>query len=585
MANVNIKRLKRGWVGGKTELRISSPFGVWRKMPWYKKARKHNGIDISIPVGTPIYSPVDGTASCKFQDGGAGLYISINSKGAEYMFMHLSKSSISKGSSRSVKVGTLLGYSGGAKNDKNSGGSTGPHLHFEVRTKYGDKSSAINPVRIMSEKLVGKVKQNTIADENIIIPKYDEPDQPNPEELIDYDIVITQENQDEDNNQDVSDMTDWSETEDEECTEVELKEGYAAGIWQIIKMVMDSDVANLRLHDAATSVQAGTLISFFNKICQKPFVEFSGDTFGDQYYFIIRKPPFDREGMMKTMVAQGLYKDNTEAETDECDTDNDETLGDEVYVIHENDIINSSLSFNNQGIYSWYQFFPMYEMGAQSELQYIVPAVLFPEYASIYGSRELIVRSQYRNFISPDINDNVKNGEPSLRGDCEVRHSIHDLHYIIESNAYAPFVRNGTIQITGNRKMKRGMFIRVIWDSIGINEIFYIESVSNNYSVNTSGVERTTNLTLSHGMVEQYIFNTEEKINSITNSKGEDISDAISYFNIINFGDYEQNKENITMDKWSEIISSWKVNIDVFKFFLRKHQFISSLLTNVVVNN
>lgn len=47
------------------------------------------------------------------------------------------------------------------------------------------------------------------------------------------------------------------------------------------------------------------------------------------------------------------------------------------YVIDENDIINSSISMNTQGIYSWYQFFPIYEMGAQSELQYIIPAVLF----------------------------------------------------------------------------------------------------------------------------------------------------------------------------------------------------------------
>ena len=53
-----IKKFKRGWIGGKTRLIVSSPFGVWRKLPHYKEKRKHNGIDIAINQGTPIYSPL-----------------------------------------------------------------------------------------------------------------------------------------------------------------------------------------------------------------------------------------------------------------------------------------------------------------------------------------------------------------------------------------------------------------------------------------------------------------------------------------------------------------------------------------------
>ncbi len=38
------------------------------------------------------------------------------------------------------------------------------------------------------------------------------------------------------------------------------------------------------------------------------------------------------------------------------------------------------------------------------------------------------------------------------------------------------------------------------------------------------------------------------------------------------------------MDKWHECISSWKVNIDVFKFFLRKLQFMSRISGNEITN-
>ena len=60
MAEYRIKRLKRGWIGKKTKLTVTSPFGKIRKMSWYKKPRRHNGVDIGIPQGTPIYSPVSG---------------------------------------------------------------------------------------------------------------------------------------------------------------------------------------------------------------------------------------------------------------------------------------------------------------------------------------------------------------------------------------------------------------------------------------------------------------------------------------------------------------------------------------------
>lgn len=224
-------------------------------------------------------------------------------------------------------------------------------------------------------------------------------------------------------------------------------------------------------------------------------------------------------------------------------------------------------------------------MGAQSELQYIIPAVLFPEYAAIWGSRDLQIRSQYRNFLNPSLYDDIRNGKKNAEGDTEVRHSIKDLHYIVESNAYAPFVRNGSITIIGNRKIKRGCFVSIKWQSLDTPEIFYVESVSQNYSIANSSVQRTTSLTLSHGMMRDFMFDKNNNVNFIKDKNiQQDKKFNASYFNLINFGNYDKVSNNINMDKWHECISSWKVNIDVFKFFLRKLQFMSRISGNEITN-
>lgn len=547
-----IKKFKRGWIGGKTRLIVSSTFGVWRKLSIYKgKKRKHNGIDIAIPQGTAIYSPVTGTLKCLFEKNGAGLYLTIIQDSIKFFFMHMSKTVIPVNGSKVVKEGDLIGYSGGKRGDKNSGRSTGPHLHFETRRSPYSKSNAFNPVVFFSDTLIDG-SGNSYSKEIRSIPVISSNEE--------YEEQFVEINRTE-SEKEIPDVSDENAIEIEETMEKEVKTGLASGIWQITKLLMDGSVADLRLHDAATSIQAGSLMSFFNKVCQQPFVEFMGDTFGDQYYFIVRKPPFDKNGMLKTLISQGLRtSDNSEVQ-----------FGKSIYDISNEDIININLSFDTQNIYSWYQFYPVYEMGIPSDLQYLIPAVLFPEYAAIYGSRNLSITSQYRSFNKAYIKDELNEKNKSQQGDAEVRHSIHDLKYIIESNAYNPFTRSGTIQITGNRRIKRGVFVRVCF--YDYNEIFYVDSVSHDYSVTSAGVNRTTTLSVSHGMIERYMFNGEY-LPKYTES-GKFIENGISYFNLIDFGDYENSKDKLTMDSWMNVISSWKVNIEVFRFFLRKMQFLN----------
>lgn len=554
-------KLKKGFIGGKTTLEITCPYG--------KRANGdfHYGVDVRVPVGTPIYAPFDGFVRRAIQPPArrcAGLFIGLKKDDVELMFMHMSAPTL-KCPTGNVKEGTIIGYTGGALGDKYAGSSLGPHLHFETRYK-GEK---VDPRYSFSDELTGKVNQPSRAD--LIFTSPDEPPIEQEAPLVGepwqfgqedkWDVPDQEMSSTGDDNIDISTIDDGTEGGDDTSIEERNKlvdETTLHGIWQIVKMVMDKDVANLRVQDASTSIQAGSLASFFQKVCQKPFVEFSGDTYGDQYYFTVRKPPFDKDGMLKTLDSQGLLSEST---------------GYNPYIIPEEELVNSSLSFNTQGIYSWYQFIPLYELGSAAEMQYVIPAVFFPEYAVLWGSRDLSVRSMYRNFIGIGVRDKRINGEQTEHGDYEVRQSIHDLHYLIESNAYNPFTRSGSITLRGNRQLKRGMFVKLRWLDKGggyFDEIFYVDTVSHSYSISARAVNRTTTLQLSHGMIAKFVtsLNTAEE-------EGHNLNSTPNYFNLIDFGDYDKWDKRITMDNWREVISSWKVNTAVFDFFLKKMQFLT----------
>ncbi len=88
-----------------------------------------NGIDIGTHVGTPILAAAEGeiiVAKKSGYNGGYGEYIVISHpNGTQTVYGHLSKVYVSAGDS--VVQGQVIGLSG------NTGNSTGPHLHFEVR--------------------------------------------------------------------------------------------------------------------------------------------------------------------------------------------------------------------------------------------------------------------------------------------------------------------------------------------------------------------------------------------------------------------------------------------------------------------
>lgn len=105
--------------------RISSEFG-WRYHPVLKRQEYHDGLDIAVNYNTPVISAAAGKVIFAGWSGGYGRLIKIkhNDQYTTY-YAHLNKISVSIG--QKIKKGQLIAYSG------NSGRSTGPHLHYEVR--------------------------------------------------------------------------------------------------------------------------------------------------------------------------------------------------------------------------------------------------------------------------------------------------------------------------------------------------------------------------------------------------------------------------------------------------------------------
>jgi murein DD-endopeptidase MepM/ murein hydrolase activator NlpD len=108
---------------------FTSPFG----MRW---GRLHAGIDIAAPIGTPIRAADGGRVAIAGVVSGYGNYTCIqHGNGLSTCYGHQSSIGVSVG--QTVKKGQVIGLCG------NTGHSTGPHLHFEVRING-------NPVNPMS---------------------------------------------------------------------------------------------------------------------------------------------------------------------------------------------------------------------------------------------------------------------------------------------------------------------------------------------------------------------------------------------------------------------------------------------------
>ncbi len=103
---------------------ITSDFGP-RSSPFGRGGDFHNGVDIKVPTGSPVFAPGAGRVTEADTMHGYGLRVVIaHDFGVETVFAHLQKAEVKPG--QMVKRGQLIGLSG------NSGRTTGAHLHYEV---------------------------------------------------------------------------------------------------------------------------------------------------------------------------------------------------------------------------------------------------------------------------------------------------------------------------------------------------------------------------------------------------------------------------------------------------------------------
>ncbi|MGW3474734.1 peptidoglycan DD-metalloendopeptidase family protein [Streptomyces althioticus] len=95
----------------------------------------HTGIDFPVSYGTPVLAATDGTVRTQYNSAYGNMLIVTAKDGTETWYCHLSSYQVPSGAT--VKAGDQVAFSG------NSGNSTGPHLHFEVRPGGG---SSIDPL-------------------------------------------------------------------------------------------------------------------------------------------------------------------------------------------------------------------------------------------------------------------------------------------------------------------------------------------------------------------------------------------------------------------------------------------------------
>ena len=119
------------------EGKVTGSFGE-RIDPFNGEGAFHSGVDISSPVGTEIIAPADGVVVLSDFSGGYGRCIEIDhGNGIRTRYGHLSGFAVTTG--EAVRRGDVIGFVG------DSGRSTGPHLHYEVRIN----DTPVNPYKYL----------------------------------------------------------------------------------------------------------------------------------------------------------------------------------------------------------------------------------------------------------------------------------------------------------------------------------------------------------------------------------------------------------------------------------------------------
>lgn len=120
--------------------KISSGFGM-REHPRFGGRKLHTGIDITMPVGTPLHATADGVVSFADRSGGSGNIVVVeHGHGLSTVYAHNTRNLVRAG--QTVKRGDVIAHSG------STGISTGPHVHYEVWRN----GQSVNPAPFLEGK-------------------------------------------------------------------------------------------------------------------------------------------------------------------------------------------------------------------------------------------------------------------------------------------------------------------------------------------------------------------------------------------------------------------------------------------------
>lgn len=150
-------KLNKPWPNGYT-VNKRSPYGP-RVHPITRKRKFHHGVDVALPVGTILTAPADGEVVHKGDSKSGGYTLILKHDPHLYtVYYHLQKPSHLALKAK-IDQGEVIALSG------NTGASTGPHLHFEVRRsqRWGDTvdpmpflAEAGQPRKLVEDGILGK---------------------------------------------------------------------------------------------------------------------------------------------------------------------------------------------------------------------------------------------------------------------------------------------------------------------------------------------------------------------------------------------------------------------------------------------
>jgi hypothetical protein len=304
----------------------------------------------------------------------------------------------------------------------------------------------------------------------------------------------------------------------------------ANGIWQIIDVLVDDILEERRQANSQLVNSEGSLMGQMNNICQDPFAEFYGDTYGDKFVFIAREPPYKLDQILSYL--------------------NQET----VIEIDSSNLYNSNLNWENE-YYTSYQIEPnnnFLGVDKNTALGYY-PIVYLPTYVDKFGNKRYLISDSYVSEKA------LKGDEGDIASDPFREAIINDFVHIINITQYLPFTRRGTININRDRRIKKGVWIR--FKPTG--EIFYVDGVSHDYSSTINNIEGSTVLNVKRGMVEEYLTDYFKIIDTELIKK--------TLINTLIKGDLDTQTK--TTQRTTKVKSSFDVNDEFFNFFFQRRQF------------